>query len=312
MKQVLLAALTLGLAGSVYAHRGDRVFPIMELSDADLAEIDIDDGSVDDWVAIVGEPTLTALDFNANARYAPYDPSDLDFRIWMGWNDSTNRIYVAIEKVDNVYVRYADDRLDPNIDSWFPWFSDSSLHFLVDGDHGGGETIYWVDDFPAEERIFQDNKESQYFMVAGERLRDDDQHIAPMQNGNRYGKNWFFSPPYAEGGGGTFGEDPTIVVTEFYVTPFDLLVWNDPGTTKVSDLSVSKIIGFAMMMIDYDTPGDAEYQGLYHLPQHTWGVYTPAEEFVDGILVNGLGQVPEVSAVEYNSWARIKASFSKD
>lgn len=310
MKQVLLAALALSLAGNAYAHTGDRIFPIMELSDADVAEIDIDDGSVDDWVAIMGEPTLTALDFNANRQFAPYDPSDLDFRIWMGWNDATNRIYVAVEKVDNVYVPYAGVG-SPNFGGIWPWEADSALHFLVDGDHGGGETIYWVDDFPKEERVFQDNKESQYFMAVGDHLRDDGQHIDPMQNGISYGQDWFYSPPYAEGGGGVFGEDPTIVVTEFYVTPFDWLVWNDPSATKVSELSVGKTIGFAMSMIDFDTPGKTDYQGLYHLPQHTWGVYTPAEEFVDGLLVDGLGKVPEASAVEYSSWARIKASFKE-
>lgn len=307
MRWMVFKVLAICLASNASAHMGDRVFPIIELSDEDLAKIDIDDGSVEDWIEVVGEPTLTAQDFTTRGGY---DPSDLDYRIWMAWHDATNRIYIAIEKADDVYIRYLEEAGSPDDNLWFPWYSDSSLHFLVDGDHSGGTTIYGVNSFPDEERPFQDNKESQYFMVAGERLQESGQHIAPMQNGIRYKQDWFYSPPFADGGGGSFGEAPTIAVTEFYVTPFDWLVWNDPNATRISDLSAGKIIGFAMGMIDYDTKsaGDSE---VHHMLYHGFGVYTPAEEFADGVLLDVLGQVPDDSAVEQGSWARIKASFGK-
>ena len=81
MKALLSVAVLLALASGVWAQ---RVFPIVELTDADVGLIDVHDGSVDDWLAVIGEPTLTALD-----RYGPYDPSSMDLRIWLAWHDAT-------------------------------------------------------------------------------------------------------------------------------------------------------------------------------------------------------------------------------
>ena len=75
----------------------DRIYPIVQLTDRDVAEIDVTDGSVEDWENIVGEPTLTPLDF-AETYGGSYDPSDMDFRIWLGWHDATDRIFFAMER----------------------------------------------------------------------------------------------------------------------------------------------------------------------------------------------------------------------
>ena len=55
--------LIMGIAMSVDAHVGDRVYPISELTDEMLAEIQLHDGSVEEWYELIGEPTLTLLDF---------------------------------------------------------------------------------------------------------------------------------------------------------------------------------------------------------------------------------------------------------
>ena len=41
----------------------DRLFPFAELTDGMRARVDLKDGSVEDWSEVLGEPTLTALDF---------------------------------------------------------------------------------------------------------------------------------------------------------------------------------------------------------------------------------------------------------
>ena len=91
--------LALSLAGFLSvadAQPADRIYPIVQLTDRDVAEIDVTDGSVEDWENIVGEPTLTPLDF-AEPYGGSYDPSDMDFRIWLGWHDATDRIFFAME-----------------------------------------------------------------------------------------------------------------------------------------------------------------------------------------------------------------------
>ena len=96
MQVILLSALiaVFGL-NQVYGHSGDRVYPFYEITDE--AAIDVTDGSIEDWQELFGEPSLTSLDFTAFEDQArirmDYDPSDLDFRIYLGWNGDTDRIY---------------------------------------------------------------------------------------------------------------------------------------------------------------------------------------------------------------------------
>jgi hypothetical protein len=75
--------------------------------------------------------------------------------------------------------------------------------------------------------------------------------------------------------------------------------------TEVSVLFPGKVIGFAMHVADFDKAPN-ELHADYFLPTQNLAVFT-ADLFADGVLVGANGQVPEVSAVESGSWARIKA-----
>ena len=55
-----ISCLLVLLAARVFAHVGDEIYPFLELLDEDLARIDLNDGSVDDWLEVLGEPSLTA------------------------------------------------------------------------------------------------------------------------------------------------------------------------------------------------------------------------------------------------------------
>ena len=110
MQRFVWPNLVLSLAGLLSvadAQEPDRIFPILQLTDRDAAEIDVTDGSVGDWEYIAGEPTLTPLDF-AITTFGSYDPADMDFRIWLAWHDATDRVYFAMERVDDVYVNEFD------------------------------------------------------------------------------------------------------------------------------------------------------------------------------------------------------------
>ncbi len=98
-----IIGLVLGLLGGAEAQESERLYPFVELTDADLAQIDVTDGSIDEWVELLGEPTLTALDFQAHPR-APYDPADMDYRVWLAWHGATQRLYVAVERADDIYI----------------------------------------------------------------------------------------------------------------------------------------------------------------------------------------------------------------
>ncbi len=99
-----IIGLVVGLLGGAEAQESERLYPFVELTDADLAQIDVTDGSIDEWVDLLGEPTLTALDFQAASWGASYDPADMDYRVWLAWHGATQRIYVAVERSDDIYI----------------------------------------------------------------------------------------------------------------------------------------------------------------------------------------------------------------
>ena len=299
---LMLVALAAGLSARADAHSGGRVYPIAYLSDEMLAEIRLDDGRIDEWIELVGEPAMTLLDFSEDQGF-PLDPSNLDFQIWLGWHDDPARIYVACVASDDVYKNTHDydavrGSLRGNIEMH------DSVALAIDGDHSGGVGT----DNTSREQSMQVHSETQYYeaiarTVSGPTL--DDILIRP----------WTVLPPYGEGGGGVFGEAPVISVIELYVTPFDHLEEDNPEGSVVSDLTAGKVIGFAIMISDWD--------------QEDWKRRTPeamqsetndtriditrrrADYFLDGILLPADTE-PEGTAVESVSWGRIKASLEME
>ena len=297
---IIVAGLVLGPVGPAPAHIGGRIFPIFELTDAHLAVIDLQDGLIDEWLDIVGDPTVTALHFAELPSSSPFDPADVDFRIWLGWHEGTNRIYGAMQQADDVYVLFDEER---QVLVWLQ-FHDAGISFYIDGDHSGGEVGVTTDccDTDAEYLLRHSQTAQGYMILGGLYAAGPRVHLINFHP--VYDQNWFVLPPYAEGGGGSAGENPTISVTEFYVTPFDRFVWNSPEESELSELSAGKVIGFGIDMLDYDADDDG---GVYNLGK-TGKPYV-ARSFVDGVLLGPGGEIPDESAVESITWARIKAQY---
>ena len=122
---LLMLAAIFPNAFPLSAHDNDRMFPISYLSDVTLAALDQDDASVDDWVEAVGEPTLTPLDFDLRSSYTQvtsYDPSNLDFRIWLGWSRD-GKIHFAGQFADDAYY----NEYDPDYYLSFSFYDSISL-----------------------------------------------------------------------------------------------------------------------------------------------------------------------------------------
>ena len=302
-----IAGLLLELVSSTGAHIGDRVYPIFELTDEDVALIDVKDGSIADWLDIVGEPTLTSLDFEGYKAGGGFvDPSDLDFRVWLAWHDATNRIFVAMERADDVYVNSFNRTArgpESNMGLW-----DGSILFDVDGDHSGGE--FWPGVSDEEERWLLWHQQAQEYYAIAE-VFDGLSHIDLAQRLLLYDPDQFFLlPPYAEGSGARFGEQPVITVTEFFVTSFDHLVWNRPEDSLVSELFPGKIIGLYIMITDVDERPIGD-QAFFNLSPSSLIPSGNADRFGDAVLLGPGGGLPDDSVVESITWARIKAAFVK-
>ena len=128
--------LLLWFAMSAGVHVGDRVYPIAYLSDEMLEEIRLDDGLVDEWYQLIGEPAMTLLDFTESFGMRELDPSDLDFRIWLAWHDDPARFYAAFLASDEVYQNTHDyNTSSPQI------FLHDSITLVIDGGSSTGSGI---------------------------------------------------------------------------------------------------------------------------------------------------------------------------
>ena len=304
--------LLLGSGLSTEAHLGERVYPIPYLSDEMLERIDLKDGLVDEWYELVGEPSMTLLDFTEEIHQSPLDPADLDFRIWLAWHDDPVRLYVGFVAVDDVYKNTHD--YSSSIDSRRYLHVNDSIILAVDGDHSGGAG--GSNSNSLEERIEMHGQNPSYVAisrtVSGPTLSDE------MYRVQREQLSWTTLPPYAESGGGVAGEAPVIWVTELYLTPFDRWgdTWESPKGSMVSRFAAGQVIGFSMVVFDHDPP-DVEWSNWAVEVQQSeeddttfWNIMRHrADSFLDGLLLPGDPAGPGDSAVEPVSWGRIKAAL---
>ena len=267
----------------VQAHKGDRIVPIFEITDEQLKLIDIGDGGIDDWEDL-GEPSLTILDFSRfsfpGGENPDIDVSDFDFRIWLGWNATHRLIYGGIQVADDAY-RGFDDAVRAD-----------GLLFYLDGDHSGGEYAFLEEDH-------LNLRQAQAYEVYLDSLNS----LGSLFYRNE--SDWHYRPPYAGADGGVMGENPVFWIIEFYVTPFDLLVWDDLDASVVSSLDAGKVIGLSINITDSDTDGSETDVHVFTVPDEL----RTADNFIDGLLVGNEVLVIDDSAVESVSWARIKAAL---
>ena len=284
----------------------DRVYPFTELSDEDVARLDLRDGTIFDWLDIVGEPSLTALDFHTNPLYSSYDPSSFDFRVWLAWHDAADHLYVAVQSTDDIYINEYE-RYDEGYKSHII-LHDSAVHFYVDGNRSGGEWIAKVGASEEENLDVLSVQAQAYDAIAGNYENDSNLQLLWLLVDQAHAPG-FLLPPYADGGGGCVSEQPVICSVEFYVTAFDRFVWDNPGESVVSDLFPGKSIGFGIVLGDIEPSlfNTKSGHGLSHTAfnQEKWD----SSNWSEGLLV-GADSGRNDTAARDVTWGRIKASLA--
>ena len=268
--------LILGLTSGASAHIGEQVFLLFEIADEDIGDLDFTDGTVEDWEDTVGDPQFLPTDFYQDPTIgdgAQYDPADLDYRIWSGWNATSGTVWLAIERTDNVYF-------GREYSGYNPWIYEG-VELMLDGDHTGGDYTAsanpgWTD----EERKLNNNRTAQqYFAVADD---PSGRHVSYFGAGE-----WVNDLPYADGGGVSVGDGPTVSIIEFFCTPFDDLIWNSPDDSIPSPLFEGKIIGLQISIPDTDqAPGQDR---AFHTLSGQAATWRFADRFVDFRLVSAVG-----------------------
>ena len=297
---VLFAVASSLTPGAAAAHVGQLIYPFYEIPRADLP--DLSDGDVLDWEAAVPGPSLQLGDLQSILGIGDgtsIDPGDLTYQIYLGWSSETQRIYVAVESVDDIYVNdYGGTGLGSITDN-------DSVTFMVDGDHSGGRyTFYQGEDgiSDAKRRRLTGSTAQLYHAIAA----SPDRHV------DAYGALWLDEAPWTEAGGLQRGENPSYSLVELAVTPWDEIDPGRPDGSVGSTLSAGRIVGFQIALVDFDDTirrQDNVYvmEGYYNIGGIS-GEVADASLFADGILV-GYGEAfPAGSAVRPSAWARIKAA----
>ncbi len=286
------AVLVLASAHVGMAHVGSRVFPIWELPAHSLP--DLHDGTVDDWEDAVPGSSVDLMDFEADIA-EPMDLSSLAARVFLGWSDAEQRIYFAIEQIDDDYVNFYQGF---DTSSMYDIMKYDFVSLMVDGDHSGGAYFPYIDEGYSEEEYaeFADSQAQCYYLIA-ESLDDE---IILAREGI---KRWATRLPWAEAGGSQVGETPNYSLVEGFITPWDALALSGPEQSERSSLYAGKIIGFQIRLFDVDvSPG--EWDGVHAIAGGHFA-WRDAGYMADGMLMPfGVD-----SAVMQDSWARIKASF---
>ena len=282
---------------------GARLYYIQEFLDHELP--DLHDGSLADWESIFPQPTFTELSFRPLevGQRAAMVPPDLAVNVYLGWSETQNRLYAAIERLDDVYVNTYEGG-----DLTRLWRHDS-VELMVDGDHSGGPYNGFSHDCggwkpvalleaPWDPCTYPYSFQAQQYVGIAQ---SPDGRLLRIHEDRA--NDWVTVPPYADAGGFVEEGTPHRSVVEMMVTPFDELRWDDPEASLESALKVGKIIGLQVSIPDFDEEPSV-YHGFSNLEGQI-NSWRQADSFVDCILVGPDGEIlrdADVTVEDFRFW----------
>jgi len=300
---VAATALMFSVTTASMAHLpADEVFGAFQWPSNQLPVLD---GNISEWNALPAELWVDSNDFGATQGLVPeVDASDFFFRIAVGWNDELDRIYFVSERFDDVYDRDGD--------------RDDTYEFGWDTDHSADD--FWATGVDAADLPRERGRGAQSGHFAWPENLDGE------ARGNWF---WFWMTQITEGASGTNGwasEEPyaccddsfrldgslngeATLFAEWYVTGFDDFNWEGPEGSVQHDLVEGEIIGIGMSVTDTDVV-DAEGNAAFE--KYVLGgenlIFGDASFFSDYLLLE-IDEAALATAVEDDSWGRIKASY---
>jgi hypothetical protein len=280
---LLIAGLVVGFSTIAWAHSGYEYF----VPEIPAGQEPVIDGVINDaiWVNMPSQYTFTTPDL--------FDPpwggagnrglDDLDVKYWMAWSGDKNLFYAAVQMFDDVHVG------DPAI----PYWDHDSVNFYTDPDHSGG-SFGW--DEPEATRW---SGGAQWWIDVDEASAD----WGPWGSMNT-------EKAYTEREdlwkvGWTKSGDGKTHYYEWYAALWDFqanLAQGGINAAKRHTLKAGETIHITLSVYDID-PGETPSEASITPIPNTCKI---ADGMSDLILA---GPVP--TAVESNTWGRIKSTFTK-
>ena len=212
--------------------------PYLPTVDGDLSEWDIVPNAYAISNSEAGRSMIEVLT-GSNA-----DLSDLAVRCIIGWNDSSNRLYFALEVFDDVHQV---DRSDPEA-----LWTDDSWEIIVDADHSGGQFAGFSDLNEEEAKRRTGAQATRYLFaeppVSGIGFVVENAGTWMFERGRLFDVfdvGWWFTGP---------GE--SIYSCEAFIVPFDDLNWEGQSQSRVHNLREGEILGIGIGVRDFDDTSD--------------------------------------------------------
>ena len=304
MKRLFQGAMALAtvaaLSTSAVAHDPPGViFEIWQWPTSHLPTLDAD---LSEWDVVPEELWITEQDMNNEnfIQSAPTDSdpdaSDLAVRFTFGWNDETERLYLAYDRFDDYFSIQRDD-----------------IELAVDADHSAG--YYWsTEGMTDEEAQRARGRQAQIAHFFFHSKVDD---LGRPWNWNWMTQaDWYQEPPYSDGAyvwsEPELGQEYTWQIELWHVW-WDDFNWQDPEGSVIHDLQEGEIIGMAVRNWDGDVGQCCSHDDTGEILS-SWGLHfnessTNADFHPDWILLP-VDEDALPTAVEDNTWGHIKASFA--
>ena len=195
------------------------------------------DGDPSDWNIVpedyfYGTEIMTDVE---NGRNMPVDKKDCDVRVCVAWVKGLDKLYFLYEAYDNFWD-YENEGLHNDM-----------LEISVDGDMSGGEFIY----LDYDKQIFCKNSHAQNYHICTPAVNKSPAMVwncPPWLN-----KLPFFNSACSYNF--RHGEKGRLIM-ECWITPFDLITYDNAQNSIKSILEENKIIGLSWLVADWDGPGE--------------------------------------------------------
>lgn len=293
---LLAGALIFSLSGTATAHDPpDFLGAVWAWPESALPVLD---GDLGEWDILPPEFFITEADVvQSDERPWNYvgdlDPSSLSFRWALAYNDETDRIYYVFEKYDDIHR------------------GSESIEGVIDADHSGG-TFWSIEGMTDEEAQRQKGRHAQTHHWQFDEGFSENWSWFWMTQGDWYrDPEWSQQAHRVEGTPGNNQEARTYA--EWWQIYWDDYNWTSAEESIIHDFQADQIIGVSVQVHD----GDAEFTD----DCNCWGRWTigpNVESFGDADFLADFLLLPidetvdfDDTAVEEDSWGRIKASVSK-
>ena len=304
-KIILALALTGVLATSAWAHKPEGVeFFAPHIPDALLPDID---GNDNDWSWYPQDLVITHDMLLSRAGNDPRDIADIDVSMRIAWNESTNKLYFALEAFDNFIHRDTENAQDI--------YTEDGWTISTDPDHSGG--FFHAGDL--EQNVM--GTQGQQWVVhppgpaATMWVYDfGEDFFSKVERRGGYDGMWFSFPPWGDIAVGppsavpvSEGDTDVTLFYEFAWTLFDHLDYGGPDSSIEHVLAEEQIIHLGSHYQDHDEAGD-DWDSQWGLNDETHATRDGSAQ-PDWVMVKIDIDVP--TAVQTSTWGRIKSSVGE-